>query len=620
MTRLAALMPAWAALRRPTGTGWSWGWFPPLAVIATSGVLLVAAANRGGLAGAFWADGVFFAGLLLIVLPIALRLLMVSPHGTERMSLVALLAMALYLCKFLRDPLLAGGFDEYLHLRTAQDIIATGTLFEPNTLLQVSPYYPGLELATTSIAQMAGIGTYEAGVLLLAAARLVFLLSLFFFFAMASGSARIAGIASLIYMLNPRFLYFDAQFAYETLGLPLAALALYLLARRGHSGPAHWAGVTVILGVALAAVVTTHHVTSVMLSSFIVLWALTGIVRRRRERARPGRVAATAVALTVGWTLLVATATIDYLIPVLGATFNETLRLLTGELDPRQLFVSRGGAIAPLWERLVGSASTAVVLLLLPLGLLIAWARYRTNPLVVTLAVVAIAYPLTLLARFTTVGAEAASRMPEFLFLGIGLVIALGLARFPYRGRLGRVQLGAAGVLLAVLTLGGVLTGMPPWARLPGPYLVSADGRSVEVEGIAAASWARSALGSDNRFVADRINRILFATYGDQHLITTYGTGVPVRRLYLSPRIDAAERDIVRRGQLDYLVVDRRLTTALPVVGHYFDRGEEAVVGRYVTPLDAALLDKFDQLPDASRVFDSGNIQIYDISGLAAGD
>jgi hypothetical protein len=326
------------------------------------------------------------------------------------------------------------------------------------------------------------------------------------------------------------------------------------------------------------------------------------------------------VALTVGWTLLVATATIDYLIPVLGATFNETLRLLTGELDPRQLFVSRGGAIAPLWERLVGSASTAVVLLLLPLGLLIAWARYRTNPLVVTLAVVAIAYPLTLLARFTTVGAEAASRMPEFLFLGIGLVIALGLARFPYRGRLGRVQLGAAGVLLAVLTLGGVLTGMPPWARLPGPYLVSADGRSVEVEGIAAASWARSALGSDNRFVADRINRILFATYGDQHLITTYGTGVPVRRLYLSPRIDAAERDIVRRGQLDYLVVDRRLTTALPVVGHYFDRGEEAVVGRYVTPLDAALLDKFDQLPDASRVFDSGNIQIYDISGLATGD
>lgn len=620
MTRFATLMPFRAALRRSAGTDLAWGWFPALAVVAALGVLLVGAANRGGLAGAWWADAAFFAGLLLIVLPIGLRLLTTSAHGTERMALVGLMALALYVCKFLRDPLRVGGFDEFLHLRTAQDIVSTGTLFEPNSLLTVSPYYPGLELVTASIAQMAGVGIYEAGVLLLAGARLVFLLSLFFFFAMASGSARVAGIASLIYMLNPRFLYFDAQFAYETLGLPLAALALYLLARRGHSSPARWAGLTVIMVVTLVAVITTHHVTSAMLSAFLVLWALTAVVLGRRDRSRPGQVALLAVGLTVGWTLLVASATIDYLAPVLSATLAETLRLLTGELDPRELFVSRGGAIAPLWERLVGSASAAVVLLLLPLGLLIAWARHRTNPLVVALALVACAYPLTLLARFTSVGAEAASRTPEFLFIGIGLVIALGLARFSYRGRLGATQLATAGVLVALLAVGGVLTGMPPWARLPGPYLVSADSRSIEPEGLAAAGWAQAVLGPDNHFVADRVNRILLSTYGDQQLITTYETGLAFRRLYLTRQIEAVHREIVRDGQIQYLVADRRLTTALPVVGHYFDRGEESVVGRRITPLDPELLDKFDRLPEVSRVFDSGNIQIYDISGLAAGD
>jgi hypothetical protein len=54
-------------------------------------------------------------------------------------------------------------------------------------------------------------------------------------------------------------------------------------------------------------------------------------------------------------------------------------------------------------------------------------------------------------------------------------------------------------------------------------------------------------------------------------------------------------------------------------VGHYFDRGEESLVGLRVSPLDPELLDKFDHMPGVSRVFDSGNIRIYNISGIATG-
>jgi hypothetical protein len=70
-------------------------------------------------------------------------------------------------------------------------------------------------------------------------------------------------------------------------------------------------------------------------------------------------------------------------------------------------------------------------------------------------------------------------------------------------------------------------------------------------------------------------------------------------------------------GRIEYLLADQRLTTGLPVVGHYFDRGEESFVGRRQTPLDPLLLSKFDRLPEVHRVFDSGNIQLYDISRLA---
>ena len=614
MTTLAQVWRR-SAIRATPGE-WSWGYLPALALTVAAGLASIGLANRAAADGQWWAELAFYGGLLLIVLPIGLRLLLPGAEGTERVSLVVLLAIGLFLCKVLHDPLQVRGYDEFLHWRTAQDIFSTGTIFSPNTLLGVSPYYPGLELATTALSSISGLPLFESGVLLLVSARIVFLLSLFFFFAMASGSSRMAGIACLVYMTNPKFLYFNSQFSYETLALPLAAMVLYLLARRAHSGPARWAGLTVIVAVTLPAVVVTHHVTTAMLFGFLVVWAGVALVIRRRERARPGRVALATLVLFAGWTLLVATATIGYLAPALTSTIFEVMRLALGEIEAREVFVSQAGDVAPLWERLVGSASAAAILLLIPIGLVVVWRRYRTSPLMVALALAACVFPLTLIARLTRVGAEVSGRTPEFLYIGIGIVVALALGHLTYRGRRGILQMGAAVGLLVVLVVGGVLVGLPPWARLPGPYLVSADGRSVETEGIAAAEWARDVLGPGNVLVADRVNRILMSTYGQQSLVTTYETRLPVRALYLSPDIGPRVRQIVTKGGIEYLVVDRRLSTAPPTVGHYFDRGEKALRGSVDEPLDPQLLSKFDHDPDISRIFDSGNIQLYDVTGL----
>jgi hypothetical protein len=604
-----------ASPRKATATSWAWGRFPFFTLTTAAGLAIVGAANRAAQTSEWWSEPAFYIGLLVLVLPIAARLLSGDAEGTERLSLVVLLALGLYLAKVLHDPITYGAYDEFLHWRTAQDMLITKDVFSPNTLLGVSPYYPGLELVTTAVSNVAGIPVYESGVIVLAAARVVFLMSLFFFFAMVSGSSRIAGIACLVYMTNPKFLYFNAQFSYESLALPLAALVLYVIARRGRSGPARWIGFTVVALVTIPAVITTHHVTSIMLVGFLVMWALVGIVMRRRDRARPGRMAMVTLILIAGWTSLVATATIGYLGPALTGTFSELLRLVGGELDPRELFVSRGGDVAPLWERLVGSASAGVALVLLPLGMLVAWRRHRSNPAVVALALAAALFPLTLIARLTRVGAEVSGRTPEFLYIGIGLVIALALARLSYRGRRGMFQMAAVTAAIGVMLVGGVIVGLPSWARLPGPYLVSADGRSVDAQGIAAANWTLDQLGPGNVMVADRVNRILMATYGQQSLVTTYETRLPIRRLYLASDIGPTQRQIVRDGQIRYLVVDRRLSTAPPVVGHYFDRGERSVIASD-EPLDPQLLGKFDHQPDVSRVYDSGEIQLYDVSAI----
>ncbi len=616
MTVAAQASPARALAAGPST--WSWGALPLLALTAALGLLAVAAGNRAAQVDAWWAQIAFYGGLLLLVLPIGIRLVLPGAEGTERVSLVTLLGLGLFAAKVLHDPLRVGGYDEFLHLRTAQDILSSGTVFTPNTLLGVSPFYPGLELTTTALSSISGLAIHESGIIVLAAARLVFMVSLFFLFAMVSGSTRVAGIACLVYMTNPMFLYFNAGFSYESLALPLAAFVVYLLLRRGHSGPARWTGLTTIAFVSLGAVVATHHVTSIMLAGFLGLWALVGWQIGRRDRSRPGRMAVASVLLITGWTLLVATATIGYLAPALTATFTELFRLIAGEVEPRALFVSRIGQVAPAWERLVGAASGGLIVFLLPFGLFVVWRRFRSNTAMIALALAAAVYPLTLVARLTRAGADLSGRTPEFLFIGIGIVIALAVVRLSFDGSLGRLKLGAVAAGLAVLLVGGIIVGMPGWARLPGPYLVSADGRSVETEGIEAAEWARSVLGPDNLMVADRVNTILMSTYGQQEMVTTYETRLPIRRLYLTPDVGPVQRQIVRDGGIRYLVIDRRLSTGPPAVGHYFDRGEGRLRQSLDEPIEAELLAKWDAQLDISRVYDSGNIQLYDVSGLAA--
>src|SRR4051812_32925519 len=127
---LATPVPV-AATDEPRTGGWSWGHFPYLALAVAIGVALVAAGNAGAEISAWWAQPAFYLGLLVIVLPAAIRLLSTEPEGTERVSIVILVAAGLMLCKYLHDPVTFDAFDEFLHWRTAQDIAQTGVLFTP---------------------------------------------------------------------------------------------------------------------------------------------------------------------------------------------------------------------------------------------------------------------------------------------------------------------------------------------------------------------------------------------------------------------------------------------------------------------------------------------------------
>ena len=198
--------------KRPIATA-PVAWAPVLALSSAFGVLSVAvayAAARGGGTD----ETAYWLGLLLIVVPLAIRLLSARPSSTERLLLLLMGAFALYLVKVLHSPVAFTLHDEFSHLRTATDILEYGELFRPNPLLIASPFYPGLELLTVGLVRLTGLPIFEAGILIIGAARLLHVVALYLLYLRLSRSPRVAGVGTLLYAANPSFLFFDAAFSY----------------------------------------------------------------------------------------------------------------------------------------------------------------------------------------------------------------------------------------------------------------------------------------------------------------------------------------------------------------------------------------------------------------------
>ncbi|MCU0490148.1 MAG: hypothetical protein MUD01_00970 [Chloroflexaceae bacterium] len=624
-----------------------WGWLPLASVGAALGLAGVMVAFNTARATGSANEVLFWLGLVCVVGPVAYRLTAPAITRNERLSLLTLLVVALYMVKLLHSPQSFTFYDELLHWRSTNDVLLNDRFFLRNPLLPVSSLFPGLQSSVVAVIELTGLSIYQAGVLVVGLARVAGAVLLYLFYERVANSPFIAGLATLVYITNPNFLFFNGQFAYESLALTFAVLVLYCQVQATRNGVANprWA---VITALAVAAVTATHHLTSYMLVGLLLLWTLepalrsllpgvvgwyggtvagarlgrmVGIEGRRLVRQFDWRRGARgsgplptlllAASLALLWMIFVAPPVFDYLSSYGLTSAGQFLQLINGELPPRQLFRGFAGEVAPAWEQVAGYASVLLILLCLPFGLLAIYRRYRGRGLATTLAIAALAYPVSQAARFTDLGLQIAGRTVEFLFLPIALVVAVLLVERRWRQRVGSWR-GLVTLGMLVLFVGGVVLGWPRWARYPERYLVAADTRSIEAEGLSMATWAYSHLGPNNRIAADRVNGLLLGSYGEQYPVSLAYDKANVPRLFFAPQIDVEELRALREGQLRYLVVDQRLSTQLPISGIYFELGEPNM-NRHTRPIPAASLAKFDRFANARLLYDSGNIQIYEV-------
>lgn len=593
-----------------------------VAVSAALGVLIVAAAytaGRFGHASSPWADWVFWAGEALILVPAAVRLLAGrATTAGQNLAVVVTVTVAEYLVKVCYEPTMFAYTDELQHWRSAVNLLQTGRLFTANNALPVSPHYPGLEEVTTALASLTGLPLFACGLIVAGTAYLLFACLLWELFRQISGSHQVAGAAFLVYASSREFHYDDALFIYETLALAFFAVALlatWQLMKAPAAGAgrkASWAAVAVL---AILATVVTHHVTSYVLAVTLFIVAFAGLVTgHRRAAAWPAGLGLLASIAAACWLWLAAPVTVGYLWPVAQGTLQGFIAVFEGKT---------GGAPSvtaiPPGNLLLGAAALLFLCALLPLGMLDVWRHHRREPWVLAMLLGPAGWYGDIAVRLTnSQGSELAGRGTTFALIPASYIAALALLRLAgWRRRRAAPGAAAGRGVLAAAALAGVLlmmfdgqaNGWPPyWERLPGPYQVAGAERSAAPENIAAARWTLAALGPGRRFATDWGNTQLVSAYGNQ--IAVYQNGF----LFTSRTLQPADAQLAREESVRYVLVDRRLSQALPASGSYFT--EDIENGRtYPHRLDPAGLDKFSHIAGVSRRYDSGNIVIYDLKG-----
>ena len=603
-----------------------------LCLTVATALLLVVAGHAAGRRGYDAAPLFFWSGIVLLVVPTSLRIAWPMVARGERLFLLFLLAEALFFCKKVYSPTSFSGYDEFLHWISAEDLMTAHRLFLSDPLFPIGPTYPALEILTTAIVDLTGLPLFVAGTLLLAVLKGTFIGALFLFFESIAGSPRIAAMGSLVYMGCSTFFLFDSSFSYESLGIVLCVLIFAVEAaskdlvgrpRRRSLG---------LIALLLASLAVTHHLSA----AFVALYfgALAGLEALRRHdplriEAKIGvsLTAILAIGLPFLWMQARGIPLGGYLGPVIEAGFHTLVRKILGAATP--ISEQFGAPAKALYMRL----TTLLALLLLALGLATGFfrslamaarsdaqpgrrpiqdifkRRWRDSRLVL-LTLLTFGLPISVAFRLTVAGWEIGNRMGTFVFIGVGVVVAVSIAHF-WEGRTpSGWRLIAPAVALAVIVLGGVASStINP---ILGRYRVAADQESIEPMGIETARWAKEWLGAGNRFISDRINSLLLASYGRQDVRVNIREGVDTARVFEAETLGPGEFWALAGSDIDFLLVDRRLTTAPPVLGFYFQPWQL----HQETPLSIAALLKFNDVKDVTRIYDNGSIVIYDVRGL----
>jgi hypothetical protein len=620
----ATLEPRLERRQKPRGGRYDLGHAPAVLVVSSLGVLMVAIAYAGGRQGTAGAILAYWIGQIVVFTPVVTRLLSRRMAGVgESFLLVMGLAVNQYLLKWMYSPDQFRFPDELQHWLATTIIVQSGALFQPNLALPPAVHFPGLAEMAAAISEMTGLPVTASGILVAGVAHLIFVGVLFAVVMRASNSPAVAGVACVTYATALHYLFFNSMFLYQTAALPFFMLTIWATRRWRTEGGRPFA----LLAVASICMTTlSHHVTAFALVATMVLLGVTELFTQQPRRWSALVMPAIAAAVVAAWILFVATDVIGYLEAPIDQIAQTLSLLVTGGSGDSVAPAIAVGQLALQAFGLIG-----LFVLYVAVGRDMVRRHDRDTWRWAALVGGAVFFAGNGVRFLGTNGPEAAGRLATFTYVPISIIAAIALVRavqiIPYRDAEGRrwwvqpaqempppkgrnlvVRVAAGSALVTLLMIGARAGGWPPiGSLLPGTYLAGGFERSVDAYGVDAANWEHTTLGPGNRVGGDVTSVNLASTYGRQDPVREVGP------LFYATGWGLADDEIVTDLDLEYLVVDHRLSTQLPESDAYFENDPEA--GRITHPLTAQQVGKFDSLTDVDRLYDNGNVRIYRLRG-----
>jgi hypothetical protein len=551
----------------------------------------------------------FWAGLAVAVISFYARAFRSSSLGRSEGFRLALAAGALfYVPKVLRSPHAFTFFDELTHYRTTQLLLAGHGLPVPNPMNPVVEYYPGLHLATATLASTSGLSVFAAGILLIGVAHTTLAGAVYVLYVRIRPDPGFALLGVLVYATTPAFFYFDSQFSYESLALPLLVTGLILALRfAGRTVPLRRAWELPVVALLIVALMVTHHITAYLFALALAVFAASALTIKRPRGTSPLKLAVAALLGPVIWTLAVAPYTWQYFSPI-ADDFGSITSVLGGSKSARTLFA---GTPIPWYETLATAGFALLACAAVPLGAVRIWRRpdLRESASFRAFLAISLVFPLSLpLAWLDT--QDVAKRAWEFAFIGLAPVAALVLITLLRHSRRSVRYIGLA--LFFVAFMGGITAQSGENIRFPGPYVSSADPWSDTPDLRAAARWMLQHYGRGNRVMGDRTASAVFAADGLQTPVTYQYFGYAPWIVFFPTRLSPSVFQQLNTSHTRFLVIDRRIDTSAPLTGFYFAPAEPGAPR--TRPISVESLAKFNS-PPFERVYNNGNISIYLYSG-----
>jgi hypothetical protein len=551
-------------------------------VVAVGAALVIWAYRIAPTAAIESYDPIFWAGMLLAYLAVAWR----AVSGHHAVFWLVLLGLFTVLPKFWMSANGPIYFDETAHFALLQNVVSSGQLLQHTPLLPIGTYYPGLQSAAAAIHELTGLPPWDSALTLIAVVHCLLPVQVYYLARALPVPYRWAAVAGLVYAANPSFVFFDAQFSYESVALllMLTIVRLYVEALAAErSGSPTWGqrlSASLLIAVTSFGLVVTHHLTSLagialLVAGALILKPISGFAdrkggwRRQLVRWMPVFTLATIFALWVGF---VAPGTVSYLSPSVSGTASEIAALAAGSAHSGVTRVVFSHSTAPIYEQAAAIAAPVVI----AIAFLFAVVRWLQKPALrsnflwsfVLTAGYLVSLPLTL----TSEGAEPAHRSWASTFVGVALlpgalVILFDLDKRRQWLKSAAATIGAIG--LTVVFVGNVAVDAAPASRFPGPYQFGSDTRSVTPETLRLAHWVQAHLGRHAHVVTDRFTALALTAHADS-FTPLLRRGLSIAAIWYDPGPPRPSlMSAMERRRIEYLAFDVRdahhITTGPPL-------------------------------------------------------